>query len=54
MAKIKNGKRKLIQLSTDDVLNIIRQYQQLTHKSCCYDHTREILDRNPMFLVEDI
>lgn len=53
MAKIKSGKRRIVQLSTDDVLNIIRQYRQLTINSCCYEHTREILDRNPMFLPED-
>ena len=53
MAKIKNGKRRIVRLSTDDVLNVVRQYQQLTIKSCCYEHTREILDKNPMFLPED-
>ena len=54
MAKIIENKRRMIQLSTDDVLNIIREYQQLTYNSCCYEHVREILDKNPLFLPEDI
>lgn len=54
MAKINDGNRKIIQLSTDDVINIVRQYQQITHKSCCYEHTRELLDKNPLFIPEDL
>ena len=54
MATIIEGKRRVVKLSTDDVLNIIREYQQLvTNKSCCYEHTREILNKNPMFVPED-
>ncbi len=53
MARIIEGKRKIIQLSTDDVLNIVRQYQQLTYNSCCYEHKREILDKNKLFIPED-
>ena len=54
MARIIEGKRRVIKLSTDDVLNIIREYQQLvTNKSCCYEHTREILNKNQMFIPED-
>ncbi len=54
MAKIINGKRRIIKLTTDDVLNIIRQYQVLTNKSCCYEHTRELLEKSPMFLPEEV
>ena len=54
MAKIIEGKRKTIILSTDDVLNIVRQYQVLTSKSCCYEHTRELISKNPIYLPEDI
>lgn len=53
MAKIIEGQRRIIRLSTDDVLDIIRQYQQLTHKSCCYEHTREILEKSPFYIPED-
>ncbi|MBD5402647.1 hypothetical protein HDR58_07605 [bacterium] len=54
MAKIIEGKRRIVKLSTDDVLNIIREYQQLTRKSCCSEHTREILAKNPLFIPEEI
>lgn len=53
MARIIEGKRRIIKLSVDDVLNIVREYQQLTQKSCCYDHTREILNKNPLFIPEE-
>lgn len=54
MARIIESKRRIIQLSVDDVLNVVREYQKLTHKSCCYEHTREILDKNAIFVPEDV
>ena len=52
MARIIEGKRRIIELSTDDVINIVREYQQSVHKSCCYAHTREILDRKKIYIPE--
>lgn len=54
MARIIEGQRRIIMLSTNDILNIIREYQKLTHDSCCYEHTREILDKTKLFIPEDI
>ena len=54
MAKIIESERRIIRLSVDDVLNIVREYQQLVRKSSCYDHTREILLQNPLFIPEDM
>ncbi len=54
MAKIIEGKRRIIKLTTDDVINIVRQFQQLNQKSCCYEHLREILDKNAMYIPEDV
>lgn len=53
MAKIIEGQRRIIRLSTEDVLNIVREYQQLTRKSCCYEHTRELLSKQPMYIPEE-
>lgn len=53
MAKIIEGQRRIIRLSTEDVLNIVREYQQLTKNSCCYEHTREILSKKPMYIPEE-
>jgi hypothetical protein len=54
MAEIIENERRIIRLSVDDVLNIVREYQKLTQNSCCYEHTREILQKNTMYLPEDI
>lgn len=54
MAKIIEGQRRMVKLSVDDVLNIIREYQQLTRESCCYEHTREIISKNAFFIPEDL
>lgn len=54
MAEIIENERRIIRLSVDDVLNVVREYQKLTHNSCCYEHTREILRKNAMYLPEDI
>ena len=54
MAKIIESERRIIRLSADDVLNIVREYQKLTQKSCCYEHTREILEKTPLFIPEDM
>ena len=52
MAEIIEGQRRMIRLSVDDVLNIVREYQRLTKNSCCYEHTREILVKNRLYLPE--
>lgn len=54
MAFIIESKRRLIKLSVDDVLNIVRQYQRLTYNCCCYEHTREVLEKNDFYIPEDI
>ena len=54
MAKIIDGQRRLIKLSADDVLNIVREYQILCRKTCCYEHTREILTKANLYIPEDI
>jgi len=53
MAKIIEGQRRIIRLSVDDVLNIVREYQQITRNSCCYEHTRELIQKNSFFIPED-
>ena len=54
MAKIIDGQRRIIKLSVEDVLNVVREYQRLTYNSCCYEHTREILEKHVMFVPEDL
>lgn len=54
MAEIIENERRMIRLTVDDVLNIVREYQKLTQSSCCYEHIREILEKNAMYLPEDL
>ncbi len=53
MARIIEGKRRIIKMTTDDVLSVVKQFQQITQKACCYDHIREILEHNDFYIPED-
>lgn len=54
MARIIESERRIVQLSVDDVLNIVREYQKLTRNCCCYEHTREVLGKNLLYIPEDL
>lgn len=54
MARIIEGERRIIKMSVDDIINIVREYQQVTRLSCCYEHTRELLAKADFFVPEDI
>ncbi len=54
MARIIEGPRRIIKMSTDDVLNIVREYQQITHDACCYEHIRELLNNAQFYIPEDL
>ena len=53
MARIIEGERRIIKMSVDDILNIVREYQIICHKSCCYEHTRELLAKADFYIPED-
>ena len=54
MATIIEGERRIIKMSVDDVLNIVREYQLITRGTCCYEHTRELLEKAEFFVPEDV
>lgn len=54
MARIIEGERRIIRMSVDDVINIVREYLQVTRNSCCYEHTRELLEKADFFIPEDL
>jgi len=54
MARIIEGERRLIKISVDDILNIVREYQIICKNSCCYEHTRELLSKINLFIPEDL
>ena len=53
MARILENDRRIIKLSVDDVLAIVREYQQVCRNSCCYEHTRELLSKTDFYIPED-
>ena len=54
MARIIDGERRIIKMSVDDIINIVREYQLITRNSCCYEHTRELLEKASFFVPEDV
>lgn len=55
MAKIvENPKgRRTIVVSTDDVINIVREYQAITYNKSTYTDIREALDERTLFIPEE-
>lgn len=53
MAIIIEGKRRIIKMSVDDVINIVREYQTVTRNACCYEHTRELLSKTAFYIPEE-
>lgn len=56
MAKIiENPKgRRTIVVSTDDVINIVREYQLITYNKSSYIGIRDALNERTLFIPEDI
>ncbi len=56
MAKIieNTSGRRNIRLNTDDILNIVREYQNITINSFSYNEIREKLDKFELFLPEEL
>lgn len=56
MAKIIENKhgRRIIRLNTDDIINIVREFQSCTINSKTYKETRAKLDAIDLYLPEDI
>ncbi len=46
------GARRTIQLSTDDIISIVQEYQQLTNKFKYLKDIRDILENKVIYLPE--
>ncbi len=53
MARIIEGKRRIIKMDVDDILSVVRSYQQITRKACCYEHIRELLKSSSIYIPEE-
>ncbi len=49
----KNG-RRIIRLNTEDIINIVREYQNITCNSYSYSEIREKLNKNELYIPEDV
>lgn len=55
MARIIEGKRRMIKLSVDDILSVVSQYQYLTKNvTDSYDMVRLRLEYSNMYIPEDL
>ena len=57
MARIienEKGTRRIIKMSTDDVINIVREYQKHVRYRKTYDEIRNQLEDCVIFIPEDI
>lgn len=56
MAKILENKlgRKSIKLSTDDIISIVKEYQNITKNSYSYGEIRDKLNKFTIIIPEDI
>ena len=46
--------RRIIEVSTDDIFSIVREYQQISSNINKYDLLRETLDKTKLYLPEDL
>ncbi len=49
-----DGKRKMIKLSTDDIISVIREYQNITHNCGSFSDIRSALSDTVIFIPEDL
>ena len=45
--------RRLIRVSTDDVISIVQTYQKIASESSNYEEIRQKLNKNELYLPED-
>ena len=46
--------RRLIKISTDDIISIVKEYQNTISFPSTYEKTRKILDAKNIYLPEDM
>ena len=46
--------RRIIKLSTDDILSVIKEYQRMVPRNSNYSDIRNILEDNVIYIPEDV
>ena len=57
MARIiesENSSRRLIKLSTNDIISIVKEYQRIVFRHSDYTNTRNLLEDTVIYIPEDI
>lgn len=56
MAKIIENKtgRRMVEVSTDDIISIVREYQNTIQNTRNYDEIRKKLDKRNFYLPEEV
>ena len=49
-----SGGRRMIRLSTSDIISIVQEYQQLIGKNRDWENVHSILNDNIIFIPEDV
>lgn len=56
MARIienEDGRRRLIRMSTDDILSVVKDYQRVVPRFSSYEEARDFLADTVIFIPED-
>ena len=57
MARIiesENCVRRMIKLSTDDIIAVVREYQRYINQKTDYMQTRDVLENTVIYIPEDV
>jgi hypothetical protein len=49
-----NGNRRIIKMTTDDIVTIVSEYQRLVPRGTDYENTRNYLENAVLYIPEDI
>ena len=49
-----NSTRKLIKMSTDDIISVVQSYQQIVPRGITYEEVRNYLNDRVIYIPEDI
>lgn len=49
-----NGNRRLIQMTTNDIISIVNEYQRIVPRGINYEMVRNYLENTVIYLPEDI
>lgn len=49
-----NGKRRIIKMTSNDIISIVKEYQRLVPRGVEYDEVRNCLENAVIYIPEDI